>query len=187
MSRQLRGLSRYQKGGRRRARDSRSAAGCVFARGGVWRTGRRGKRVLRRAGSRDAQPCTTITADLTSLPSKAWLFRFQSGRLSTARHGAFPIAPIDWTKGKRVMTDWKTDLDALVGETMAFARTIRREQPPATDLVERPRLQPMNWGGPQREEVRQRVANFKAHQQRLIREREDYAASTLRRMLDTKH
>ena len=62
------------------------------------------------------------------------------------------------------MTDWKTDLDALVGETMAFARTIRRQQPPATDLVERPRLQPMNWGGPQREEVRQRVANFKAHQ-----------------------
>ena len=34
----------------------------------------------------------------------------------------------------------------------------------------------------QREEIRQRVANFKAHQQRLIREREDYARSTLMRM-----
>jgi hypothetical protein len=81
------------------------------------------------------------------------------------------------------MTDWKTDRDALVDETMAFARSVRREQP-ATDLVERPRLQPMNWGGPQREEIRQRVSNFKAQQQRLIREREDYAASTLRRVWD---
>ena len=34
----------------------------------------------------------------------------------------------------------------------------------------------------QREEIRQRVANFKAHQQRLVREREDYARSTLMRM-----
>jgi hypothetical protein len=81
------------------------------------------------------------------------------------------------------MTDWKSDLDALVDETKAFPRTVRREQP-ATDLVERPRLQPMNWGGPQREEIRQRVSNFKAHQQRLIRERGDYAASTLRRVLN---
>jgi hypothetical protein len=81
------------------------------------------------------------------------------------------------------MTDWKTDRDALVDETMAFARSVRREQP-ATDLVERPRLQPMNWGGPQREEIRQRVSNFKAQQQRLIREREDYADSTIRRILN---
>jgi hypothetical protein len=79
------------------------------------------------------------------------------------------------------VTDWKTDRDALVDEGMAFARTVRREAP-ATDLAERPRLQPMNWGGPQREEIRQRVSNFKAHQQRLTKEREDYAASTLRKM-----
>jgi hypothetical protein len=79
------------------------------------------------------------------------------------------------------MTDWKTDRDALVDEGMAFARTVRRE-PPATDLTERPRLEPMNWGGPQREEIRQRVSNFKAHQQRLTKEREDYATSTLKKM-----
>jgi hypothetical protein len=79
------------------------------------------------------------------------------------------------------MTDWKTDRDALVDEGMAFARTVRRE-PPATDLAERPRLEPMNWGGPQREEIRQRVSNFKAHQQRLTKEREDYATSTLKKM-----
>ena len=79
------------------------------------------------------------------------------------------------------MTDWKTDRDALVDEGMAFARTVRREAL-ATDLAERPRLEPMNWGGPQREEIRQRVSNFKAQQQRLTREREDYATSTLRKM-----
>jgi hypothetical protein len=64
---------------------------------------------------------------------------------------------------------------------MAFARTVRREAP-ATDLAERPRLEPVNWGGPQREEITQRVSNFKAQQQRLIREREAYATSTLRKM-----
>jgi hypothetical protein len=79
------------------------------------------------------------------------------------------------------VTDCKTDRDALVDEGMAFARTVRREAP-ATDLAERPRLEPMNWGGPQREEITQRVSNFKAQQQRLITEREAYATSTLRKM-----
>jgi hypothetical protein len=79
------------------------------------------------------------------------------------------------------MTDWKTDRDALVDEGMAFARTVGRE-PPTTDLAERPRLEPMNWGAPRREEIRQRVSNFKAHQQRLTKEREDYATSTLKKM-----
>ena len=53
------------------------------------------------------------------------------------------------------MTDWKTDLDALVFETMAFAKTNHRERLPA-DLTERPILQPMNWGGPQREDAERR-------------------------------
>jgi hypothetical protein len=44
-------------------------------------------------------------------------------------------------------------------------------------------LQPMKRNRElDREEIRQRVANFKAHQQRLIRERQDYARSTLMRM-----
>ncbi len=33
-----------------------------------------------------------------------------------------------------------------------------------------------------REELRERVSNFKAHQERLAREREDYAASQIKRM-----
>jgi hypothetical protein len=79
------------------------------------------------------------------------------------------------------VTDCKTDRDALVDGEIASSRTVRREAP-ATGLAERPRLEPMNWGGPQREEIRQRVSNFKAQQQRLIREREAYATSTLKKM-----
>jgi hypothetical protein len=63
------------------------------------------------------------------------------------------------------MTDRKTDPDALVQETMAIAKSVRVE-PPVSE----------------RDEIRQRVANFKAHQERFIREREDFATS-LNRML----
>src|ERR1022692_3594631 len=100
-------------------------------------------------------------------------------QLSTTRFGTFPIAAIDWTKRRKGMTDWKTDLDALVFETMAFAKTNHREQLPA-DLIERPRLQPMNWGGPQREEIKQRVANFKAHQQSKWPAQKDALAAAFR-------
>jgi hypothetical protein len=52
----------------------------------------------------------------------------------------------------------------------------------SNETAEQPRLEPMKWGGSEREEIRRRVANFKAHQQRFTREREDYAASTLIRV-----
>jgi hypothetical protein len=52
----------------------------------------------------------------------------------------------------------------------------------SNEATEQPRLEPMKWGGSEREEIRRRVANFKAHQQRFTREREDYAASTLMRV-----
>jgi hypothetical protein len=64
------------------------------------------------------------------------------------------------------MTGSKTDLDTLVQETMAIAKSIRVE-PPVSE----------------RDEIQQRVANFKAHQERLARERENFAASLLNRML----
>jgi hypothetical protein len=48
-------------------------------------------------------------------------------------------------------------------------------QPTFDETVER---QPMKRDV-EREDIRQHVANFKAHQQRLVREREDYARSTL--------
>ena len=50
------------------------------------------------------------------------------------------------------------------------------------ETAEQPRLEPMKWNGSAREEIRQRIATFKAHQQRFTREREDYALSTLLRV-----
>jgi hypothetical protein len=68
--------------------------------------------------------------------------------------------------GRIKMTDRKTDPDALVQETMAIAKSIRVEPP----VLER-------------DEIRQHVLNFKAHQERLAREREDFAASVLKSIL----
>jgi hypothetical protein len=50
------------------------------------------------------------------------------------------------------------------------------------EISEPPRLEPMKWGGSEREEIGKRVATFKANQQRFTREREDYALSTLMRV-----
>ena len=50
------------------------------------------------------------------------------------------------------------------------------------ETAEQPRLGPMKWNASAREEIRQRIATFKAHQQRFTREREDYALSTLLRV-----
>jgi hypothetical protein len=39
----------------------------------------------------------------------------------------------------------------------------------------------------EREEIGRHIANFKAHQHRLKREREDYAASEFKRMIASRH
>jgi hypothetical protein len=94
------------------------------------------------------------------------------------------------------MRDWKKERDALVSETMAFARAVRSQRPISTErtvpkqtsddvledsqevapterensqpTIEQPiarrSLEPMKWDGSEREEITQRVANFKAHQ-----------------------
>jgi hypothetical protein len=51
------------------------------------------------------------------------------------------------------------------------------------NIVEPNRMPPVNLNTSERDEIRQRVANFKAHQQRLIQERKGYAASEWKRML----
>ena len=79
------------------------------------------------------------------------------------------------------MTNWKADLDALVEEAMAFTKNIRVEAAMPRTVVEPNRMPPVNLRS-ERDEIRQRVANFKAHQERFAREREDYAASLLERM-----
>jgi hypothetical protein len=80
------------------------------------------------------------------------------------------------------MTDWKFDLDALIDETMAFAKRIQVAPPLPRTIVEPNRIPPINWNKSEREEIGERVANFRAHQLRFMKEREAYAASTLKRM-----
>jgi len=81
------------------------------------------------------------------------------------------------------MVNWKADLNSLIEETMAFAKSVRVEPSMPRTVVEPSRMPPVNWMESEREDIRQRVANFKAHQQRFIREREDHAASEWNRML----
>jgi hypothetical protein len=85
--------------------------------------------------------------------------------------------------GKIDMTNWKAELDSLVDETMAFVKSVRVEPALPRAIVEPNRMPSVNWMSSEREEIRQRVANFKAHQQRFMREREDFVASEWRRMM----
>jgi hypothetical protein len=93
----------------------------------------------------------------------------------------------------------KQELDALIESTMAFANGIKRSQP-IPDLTIALRiaeqtladtLKPMTppttvvplWTGSERDEIRQRVSSFKAHQEKITREREDYYLHMRAKML----
>lgn len=84
------------------------------------------------------------------------------------------------------MHDWKKELDALLAETTAFTKSLKIE-------IERPqslprkdtgqgRLSAPEYGGSEREEIKKRVDSFQAHQERFMREREEYANSLLGRI-----
>ena len=70
-----------------------------------------------------------------------------------------------------------------LAERKGTLRLWRRKPPVPRTIVEPNRMPPVNLNNSERDEIRQRVANFKAHQQRFIRERKDYAASEWKRML----
>jgi len=74
------------------------------------------------------------------------------------------------------MTDWKADLRALVHESIAFTTSIRVGPPMPRTIVEPNRMPPVNLNNSERDEIRQRVAKFKAHQERFARDRENFAA-----------
>jgi hypothetical protein len=84
------------------------------------------------------------------------------------------------------MNDWKSELDALVAETMAFTKSLKvvidapRSLP--EQALKRGGLSAPDDGGSEREEIKKRVERFKAHQVRFTREREEYANSLLRRI-----
>jgi hypothetical protein len=82
--------------------------------------------------------------------------------------------------------DWKLELDALVDSTTALARDVERQ--PIPDLSVAVRAAEQALADPskptplpaaitpasERDEIRQRVSNFKAHQEKMARQREDY-------------
>ena len=85
------------------------------------------------------------------------------------------------------MLDWKADLDRLVEDTVRFANRVRVQQPMPRTVAQSGRMPLVNWAKSEREEIGYRIANFKAHQQRFMREREDPAASELKRMLSGRN
>ena len=97
------------------------------------------------------------------------------------------------------MEKWKSDLDALVNDTMAMVAAAQAngsvsgfavaqmsstpEPLGATELPSHVRVDDARWtANSEREEIRKRVASFKAHQEQWIRERENYANSILKRI-----
>ena len=91
--------------------------------------------------------------------------------------------------------NWKLELDALVENTMAFARDVERQRLPDLPVAVRTAEQTLaDTSKPiplptaitpasERDEIRQRVNNFKAHQQKVAREREDYYLQMKAKML----
>ena len=86
------------------------------------------------------------------------------------------------------MHDWQTELDALFKQATSLVRTAEVK---AEKAALQPVVQPVNSppaaqsGSSHREEIMKRVAMFKAHQQRAIRDREQYATSVLMKMKAT--
>jgi hypothetical protein len=94
--------------------------------------------------------------------------------------------------------DWKRDLDELIASTMAFAKDIKPK--PFSDLAPvvgtaeqalADRSQPIPIlantlrTGPtsERDDILRRVSNFRAHQEKTAREREEYYLQMRARML----
>jgi len=97
---------------------------------------------------------------------------------------------------------WKVDLENLIAQTKAMIRSsnhnsIQTAPPPEvppevlpSDILPSQESRPlksmdrastsqMTWRSPAREEITQRVAGFKAHQEKMRREREDYYRETI--------
>ena len=101
------------------------------------------------------------------------------------------------------MSSWQNDLDALVQQSMALAQSVRSRSTagelavePILVVVEQALVEPppgaspapMTWPVSEREEIKQHVANFKAHQLKVQNEREDYyldAMSRTRAIIET--
>jgi hypothetical protein len=99
------------------------------------------------------------------------------------------------------MKDWKKELDAFVAETVAFVKAVNpapancapattsKREPPATSVTSsaplREKALVAPWAAKEREEIRRRLADFKAHQERLMRERDEFAKTMLRKAVQS--
>ena len=105
----------------------------------------------------------------------------------------------DEITGRKRGMDWKRNPDALIESTMAFVKDVKREPIPdlplalrtaeqaladtSKPITARATVAPTVWPASERDEMRQRVSNFKAHQEKMAREREDYYLQVKARML----
>lgn len=94
--------------------------------------------------------------------------------------------------------DWKKELDALVSETAALVeraatanhqapveRTTATVVPQATPKeAPSPASHPLSRDSSEREHITKRVQNFRAHQERMRREREEFYSRTMQRARD---
>jgi len=98
------------------------------------------------------------------------------------------------------MVNLQQELDALIESTIAFANDVKRRQtipdlPVALRTAEQAladtskpipppiTITPTVWPASERDEIRQRVNNFKAHQEKMARERENYYLQVRAKML----
>src|ERR1700687_3997951 len=91
--------------------------------------------------------------------------------------------------------NWKLELDALGENAMAFARAVERQRIPDLAVAVRTAEQALaDTSKPiplpaaitpasERDEIRQRVSNFKTHQEKMARQREDYYLQMKAKML----
>ena len=91
--------------------------------------------------------------------------------------------------------DWKLELDALIENTMAFSNHVKRKPIPdlpiamktaeqAPQPVAAPaNIPPIVLPTSERDEIRQRVSNFRAHQEKMAREREHHYLQVKARMM----
>jgi hypothetical protein len=79
------------------------------------------------------------------------------------------------------MRDWIAELNAYAGEVSVIAKALGIEVPAPAKLEPTHTSRVLSIGS-QRDEIEQHVAKFKAYQQRLTKEREDFAAQELKRM-----
>jgi hypothetical protein len=125
------------------------------------------------------------------------LLEIEFGELLQNSRALFFSFGATWDGGGRAhMMNLQQELDALIESTMAFANDVKRRQPIA-DLPAALRMaegalaepskpiQPLISITPasERDEIRQRVSNFKAHQEKMAREREEYYLQMKARML----